>query len=121
MSSLGAGRTVYASLGHYYTVSASIANGTITPSGDVGVVGGEIRVAEKGDATFAFSASPGYAVWKVRIDGVYDLAAAATGTYTFEGVVSDRAISVETTRLEFAVAASADANSTIAPAGSVGV
>ncbi|MDR3283409.1 MAG: leucine-rich repeat domain-containing protein, partial [Candidatus Methanoplasma sp.] len=121
VSKLGVARTVYASFGYYFVVSASISNGEIAPSGDVGVVGGEIRVAEKGDAAFAFSASPGYAVWKVRIDGVYDLAAAAAGTYVFEGVVSDRAISVETTRLEFAVAASADANSTIAPAGSVGV
>ncbi|MDR3282590.1 MAG: leucine-rich repeat domain-containing protein [Candidatus Methanoplasma sp.] len=123
VSRLNSQRIVYAyNVGSYYTIAASIANGTITPSGDVGVVGGAIRVAEDGDATFAFSANEGYAIWKVKINGVDDPAAAAAGTHTFEGVTGDgNTIAVETTRLQFSVTASADSNSTITPAGSVGV
>jgi hypothetical protein len=125
VSKLGVARTVYASFGYYYVVSASISNGEIAPSGDVGVVGGAIRVAEHGDATFEFAANAGYAIKSVRIDGSKTsdeaLAALATGTHTFSDVTGVHAISVETERLDFAVTASADANSTIAPAGSVGV
>jgi hypothetical protein len=124
-SKLGGARTIYASFGYYYVVSASIANGEIAPSGDVGVVGGEIRVAAHGDATFEFAANPGYALRSVEIDGdggsPKALAALATGTHTFPGVLESHTISVETERLEFVVTASADSNSTIAPAGSMGV
>ncbi|MDR3282428.1 MAG: leucine-rich repeat domain-containing protein [Candidatus Methanoplasma sp.] len=98
VSKLGGARTVYASLGFYHVVSASMSNGEIAPSGDVGVVGGVIRVAEHGDATLEFAANAGYALRSVEIDGdsgsIEALAALAAGTHTFEGAISDHAISV---------------------------
>ncbi|MDR3283191.1 MAG: leucine-rich repeat domain-containing protein, partial [Candidatus Methanoplasma sp.] len=136
VSILGSGRTAYAylpapSAGYigYFVVGASIANGTITPSGDVSVVGGAVRVADGGVAKFTFSANPGYAVKSVSIDGsktsTAALAALAAGAHTFTHALGDalegHSISVETTRLQFSVTASADSNSTITPAGSVAV
>ncbi|MDR3282226.1 MAG: leucine-rich repeat domain-containing protein, partial [Candidatus Methanoplasma sp.] len=123
---LASASTIYAyEPGVFHVIAASIANGTITPSGDVSVVGGAIRAAQNGDATFGFVANAGYAIKSVAIDGSKTsdeaLAALAAGTYTFEDVTGVHAIAVETERTELVVAASADANSTITPSGSVGV
>ncbi|MDR3282135.1 MAG: leucine-rich repeat domain-containing protein [Candidatus Methanoplasma sp.] len=116
---LGAGRTAYASLVSHTVAASADFNGAITPSGDV-------LVAEGGDLTFAFSANAGYAIKSVSINGSKTsdeaLAALAAGAHTFEDVQEDGyTIAVETTRLQFSVTASADSNSAITPAGSVGV
>ncbi|MDR3282975.1 MAG: leucine-rich repeat domain-containing protein, partial [Candidatus Methanoplasma sp.] len=110
------GRTAYASSGQYRTVSASIDNGTISPSTQSGLP----IAALGGDLTFTFSANAGYAIESVMINGEDDPAAAASGAYTFHDVTSDgNTISVTTTRLTFVVTATADANSSISPEGLV--
>jgi len=94
------------------TITASAgANGSISPSGDVGVVAGSAR-------EFAITAASGFHVQDVLIDG---LSAGAVTTYTFTEVNSDHTISAsfaaDTTL--FTINASAGANGSISPSGAV--
>jgi hypothetical protein len=114
VSSLASGRTVYASKGASYAVTASAdSGGTITPSGDVYSLPG-------GSVAFSFAARPGYVIVAVEIDGSNDPAAVVAGTYEFLNMGGDHTISV-TTVPTFTVAASADSGSEITPEGSVAV
>ncbi|MDR3282037.1 MAG: hypothetical protein LBS92_00280, partial [Candidatus Methanoplasma sp.] len=79
-------KVAYVSAAHVVAASAD-SGSTITPSGDVPVPNG-------GDATFSFSAKPGYVIVAVEIDGSKDMSAVSAGSYEFSGVASGRTISV---------------------------
>ncbi len=69
----------------YYTIEATAGiGGTISPSGNVGICGGE-------DQTFTITPNKGYAISNVRIDGK---SIGAVKSYTFENVSRDHTIHV---------------------------
>ena len=90
----------------YTIIAASIGNGTITPSGNVGAVSGQNK-------TFNFSGNTGYEPDKFFIDGggAQD---ASSGTYTFTTVSTNHNISVNFKTLSYTVSWSGLLNGTIA-------
>ena len=97
-----------------YSINASAgANGTITPNGMV-------TVAEGADQTFTITPDSGYAVADVLADGT---SVGAVTTHTFSNVNADgHTISVTFKALPtYSINASAGANGTITPAGTVTV
>ncbi|MDR2711547.1 MAG: dockerin type I domain-containing protein, partial [Clostridiales bacterium] len=95
-----------------FTITASAgANGSITPSGSVTVLHGDSQ-------SFAFTPAGGYEVDTVTVDGA--VVAAATG-YTFENVTTNHTINVTFKRIAYTITASAGANGSITPSGSVTV
>jgi hypothetical protein len=95
-----------------FTITASAgANGSITPSGAV-------SVAQGANQTFTVSALPGYQVSTVTVDG----AAVRAGDYTFISVTANHTIAVTFSLIPTnTITASAGANGTITPSGSVSV
>ncbi|MDD3845044.1 MAG: hypothetical protein PHC90_01645 [Syntrophorhabdaceae bacterium] len=93
-----------------YTIDASAgSNGTISPSGSVSVTSG-------GSQTFTISASNGYEVADVLVDGQSQ---GATATYTFTNVTANHTISVTFKKpaTKYTITASAEAGGTISPDG----
>ncbi|MDR3282728.1 MAG: hypothetical protein LBS92_03860, partial [Candidatus Methanoplasma sp.] len=83
----------------FYTVTGAADGGSvITPSGSS-------LVARGGSISFEFSASRGYAIADVVVDGASVPSAVASGSYTFSGVASSHVISVTS---KLAVPASGD-------------
>ncbi|NJM81018.1 MAG: hypothetical protein HC854_17970, partial [Flavobacterium sp.] len=98
-----------------YTITASAgANGTISPSGSVSVASGSNR-------TFTFTPNAGYEVNVVTVNGN---AVPTAPSYTFTNVTSNNSINVTfkpITTTNYTITASAGANGTISPTGSVSV
>jgi hypothetical protein len=96
-----------------YTITASVgANGTVSSPGTTSVVQGY-------DKTYALTANAGYVVEKVLVDGV---SVGATASYTFTEVNANHTISATFVSLPpQTITASAGANGTISPSGSVSV
>ena len=96
-----------------HTINASAgSNGSITPSGAVIVNDGS-------NQTFAISALSGFHIANVVFDG---LSVGATSTYTFTSVTGDHTISASFEAnpvITHTITASAGANGTISPSGSV--
>ncbi len=97
-----------------YTIEASAgSNGSISPSGSVSVTSGESQ-------TFTISASNGYEVADVLVDGQSQ---GATATYTFTNVTANHTISVTFKKpaTKYTITASAEAGGTISPDGATEV
>ena len=69
------------------TISTTVRNGTITPSG-------AIMVALGADQQFTFSTNNCYEMDSLWIDGIYAPDSMAAGSYTFENVIGNHAIMV---------------------------
>ena len=94
------------------TITASAgANGSITPSGAVGVSFG-------GSQAFTMMPAAGYHVLDVLVDGV---SVGAVTSYTFNSVSANHTISVTFAINVYTITASAGANGSITPPGAVGV
>ncbi len=103
-------------------VSGNVPILTITAtSGTGGMINpeGTVTVAYAANQTFTFTPNAGYGIFKVYIDGVYDPYALAS--YTFENVTENHTISVEFEQLTYQIMATAGANGTISPSGSISV
>ena len=86
--------------------------GTITPSGSVSVASGT-------DQTFTVSPDAGYFIDSVLVDGS---SVGRPSSYTFPGVVSDHTIhAIFANTLNHTITASAGANGSVTPSGSVSV
>ena len=96
-----------------FTINATAgSNGAITPSGAV-------VVNQAGNQTFSITPSGGYAVDDVLVDGS---SIGAVTSYTFSNVQSDHTITASFEPLQtFTIMASAGANGSISPSGSVSV
>ena len=96
-----------------FTISASAGlGGTITPSG--------VRtVTEGGSQAYAISASAGYRIGQILVDGV---AVPVAASYTFTNVRANRTIAVSFEAIpSYTITASAGLGGTITPAGAVSV
>ncbi len=94
------------------TITASTgANGAIAPSGTVGVANGSTKV-------FTMTPNSGYKIATVTVNGG---AVATNPTYTFSNVTSNQTISATFSLNTFTITASAGANGSITPSGSVPV
>ncbi len=98
---------------HTIVATAEI-GGTITPSGNVTVLHGA-------DQTFTFTANTGSLISQVLIDGINDEAVVAAGTYTFANVTENHSITITYERVPHTILATAGANGTISPSGTVTV
>jgi len=101
-----------------FTITASAgANGSISPSGSVNVVSGS-------NQAFTIAPNTGYQVLDVLVDAV---SVGAVTTYTFSNVTSNHTISASFSAVggggttSFTITASAGANGSISPSGSVSV
>lgn len=96
-----------------YTITASAgANGSISPSGSVSVTQGN-------NQTFTISPNAGYAVASVTVDGA---SVGAVTSYTFTNVQANHTISATFAAVPtFTITASAGANGSISPSGTVTV
>jgi predicted ester cyclase len=93
-----------------YTITASAGeNGSITPSGEVGVL-------HQASQQFIISPDANYHILDVLVDGV---SVGAVNTYLFEGVVSDHTIQAFFTIDTFTINATAGINGIISPSGAV--
>ena len=95
---------------HAITASAG-ANGSISPSGSVSVTDG-------GSKTFTITANTGYQVKDVLVDGA---SVGALTSYSFTNVTAAHTIAATFTAKTYAITASAGANGSISPSGSVSV
>ncbi|MFA4836267.1 MAG: choice-of-anchor L domain-containing protein [Dehalococcoidia bacterium] len=95
-----------------YTITATNSSGgTIVPYGPV--------VVDKGGSkTFTITPDEGYHVADVLVD---DVSAGAVTTHTFTGVIEDHTIAASFAINQYTITASAGANGSIAPSGSVTV
>jgi len=100
-------------VGITYNITASTgANGTITPSGAVGVDVG-------GSQAFAIAANSGYHIADVLVDGISQ---GAISSYTFTSVTTNHTIAASFANVTtYTITATAGANGTITPNGAVGV
>jgi len=77
-----------------YTITASSdANSTITPSG-------AITVTEGDSQTFTYTANQGYNISQVIVDGIVLTPPYFSGTYTFNDVAANHAISVSSSPIQ---------------------
>ncbi|MGE0076223.1 MAG: Ig-like domain-containing protein [Bacteroidales bacterium] len=112
-SSVSAAHTISASFAintHTITASAGL-NGSITPSGDVSVNEGD-------DQSFTISASSGYHIADVLVDGS---SVGAVSSYTFSSVSAAHTISASFAINTHTITASAGDNGSINPLGAVSV
>ena len=94
-----------------YTITPSAGiNGNISPS--------TVQTVNHGaNKTFNFFPATGYKVKEVLIDGVPDIAAALSGTYTFLNVSANHTIEVTFMKKSFTITSTTGANGTIYPLG----
>jgi len=98
-----------------YPIRASInGNGTISDAGTTYVDHGDSK-------TYTFSANAGYKIVNVFVDGVNNIAAVNSGSYTFTNVRESHTISVITAIETYIVNATAGAGGWITPAGNITV
>ena len=95
-----------------YAISASAGtNGAISPSGSVSVTQGASQA-------FTITASTGYQVKDVLVDGT---SVGAVTSYTFSNVTAAHSIAASFVAKTYAIAASAGTNGAISPSGNVSV
>jgi hypothetical protein len=95
-----------------FAISASSdSHSTITPSGNVTVVAGN-------NQTFTMTASGGYSISQVAVDGVNQ---GSLSNYTFTNVQANHTISVTATNVTYTITATAGSNGSISPSGNVTV
>jgi hypothetical protein len=95
-----------------YTITASAGpNGSISPSGDVSVMGGA-------NQTFTFTPQAAYRVADVLVDGV---SVGARTSYTFSNVQGGHTISASFMPDVYTITAAADVNGSITPSGAITV
>jgi len=98
-----------------YTVNATAsAGGTITSEGSTTVESGQ-------NMTFTFTPNTGFKVDRVFVDGIVNMAAAADGFYTFTNITADHTIEVFFVLRIFVMNATAGANGSIYPTGTMNV
>lgn len=102
-----------------YTNTASAgANGSISPSG-------ALNVNQGSSQTFTITASSGYHVAGVQVDGVQvdGVSVGTVGSYTFSNIATNHTISASFAQdtVVYTITASAGANGSISPSGSVNV
>jgi len=95
----------------YIIVATADSGGTITPSGS-------IPVAEGNNQSFTIAANTGYHIDSVVVDGVNQ---GVITNYTFTNVTAGHAISAYFSINTYLITASAGANGSIAPSGSISV
>jgi hypothetical protein len=102
--------TFAADAASYLITPSAGANGAISPSTPQ-------TVAQGGSQTFAVTADAGFHIVDVKVDGVSDPAAVATGSYTFAGVLTDHTIAATfaADAVTYAITPSAGANGAISP------
>jgi hypothetical protein len=112
-SNIQANRTisVSASINTYYITSSVDSHSTINPLGRTAVTYG-------GFQSYTYSASSGYSLTSVLVDGI---AVSISGNYNFTNVQFNCSIAVSTTMNNYYINSSADAHSTINPLGSTHV
>ncbi len=93
--------------------ATSGSNGTISPTGNVRVY------TNNPTQTFTMTPNANFYIDSVFVDNVYNATAIATGTHTFENVTAPHTIRV--TFKTNVITASAGANGTISPSGSINV
>jgi hypothetical protein len=104
----------FASNSYTYTISASAgSNGSISPSGSV-------TIARRSSQSFTITASSGYHIADVLVDGS---SVGAVGSYTFRRVTANHTISASfaSNSYTYTITASASSNGSISPSGSVTV
>jgi len=95
-----------------YTITAAAgANGAISPAGSISVNSGVSQA-------FTITANTGYQVQDVLVDGT---SVGAVSTYTFSNVTAAHTIAASFVAKTYAITASAGANGSISPTGSVSV
>jgi ABC-type transporter MlaC component len=95
-----------------YTITAIAgANGALTPSGSVSVLGGTSK-------TFTMTPNAGYRVADVLVDGV---SIGAPTSYTFTNVQADHTIGATFTLDVYTITATSDVNGSITPSGTITV
>ena len=94
----------------YKITATADPNGSITPAGQVMVKYGTSR-------TFTITPDPGYLILDVRVDGVSNPDAVATGSYTFTSVTRDHTIHATFVRETYYIAVNAGVGCTITPPG----
>ena len=110
-SNVTAAHTISATFASGYTITTSAgANGSISPSGPVGVNSGA-------NQTFTISPNTGYEVADVRVDGADQ---GAITSYTFSNVTAAHTISA-TFAPGYTITATAGSNGSISPSGAVTV
>jgi len=95
-----------------YTINASAgANGSIDPAG--------VIILSRGNGlTYNITPAAGYQVLNVAVDGVYK---GALTSYTFANVTANHTINATFTPITYSITASAGADGSISPAGTVSV
>ncbi len=110
-SNVTANHTISATFTALWTITASAgANGSITPSGSISVINGTSQA-------YTITTNAGYAVTSVMVDGIDQ---GPLTSYTFTNVTADHTISATFTTL-WTITASAGANGSITPSGSISV
>ncbi len=106
--------TIAATFAAYqYTITANAGNGgTITPAGVTNMVYG-------GNQTYTITASNGYHIANVYVDGV--AVADPTSTYTFENVTANHTIYAVFEANQYTITVNQPANGTITPSGVITV
>ncbi len=95
----------------YSIVAAAQSQGSISPSGTTPVIGG-------GAQTYSISASLGYQISDVLVDGV---SVGAVDAYTFSNVVANHTITAVFAPLNYTITATTGANGGISPSGTISV
>jgi hypothetical protein len=93
----------------YIITAGAGANGTISPSGDLSVLGGA-------NQKFTISAAAGYRIADVVVDGT---SVGPVSSYTFANVQAAHTISATFALDVYTITATADVNGTIAPSGTL--
>jgi hypothetical protein len=101
-----------------YTITASAGSGgNISPSGSVSVTAG-------GSQTFTFTPLSNYEINQVLVDGVNNVIAVYSGSYSFSNVTANHSISVSFKQKQpttYTITASAGSGGNISPSGNVSV
>ena len=95
----------------YVIVASADAYSSISPSGNV-------TVTNSSPVSFTFSASPGYSINRVLVDG---LQVSTTSPYTFSNVQGNHTIAVSSSINTYQIISSADSHSIINPSGTIAV
>jgi hypothetical protein len=95
----------------YINASVTTTGGSISPSGKISAMMGD-------NVTFTFTPQTGYQLKEVLVDGINNVAAVASKSYTFENITASHTIVGKFEKQSFVITAStATAGGTISPAG----
>jgi len=94
---------------HTITALAGI-GGSISP-------GGEQTVARGGSKTFSFTADTGYEIEEVLVDGLSNVQAVSSKSYTFTNITANHTISVSFKKKQYTITALAGIGGSISPGG----